>query len=380
MTNNSKSFLGNLKEIYFRLFNIRPAEIEFVQFYEGDKLGMIAIPGKVIIPAIYDMVSPLSDGLFNVTDGKLNAYFDTNGSMVLPFESRYDSYGDFTEGLARVRINDNWGFIDKTGIEVIKPQFHFVEEFSEGLAIVRNSDGYHGAINIKGEIIIDYQFKNLLRFENGYAKFGDYTTWGIINNKGKIIVPQQYSYVGTIKDNTVEIQVKEGEFYRNGTLTIGGEIEWNSKSDALNKAIKDRKLFQQYSDNLIAELYVNGCPCEYERFRNFIEWEQPISFIDQTYIFDSFAKFLNKLGSNEYQCKSCGTVYVSSWEEYSISLAVENVRISKLGTINEKGAELQKTIPVNFGFRGFDTDHLCERYIVSEMEAVFEYLSEKNDI
>lgn len=374
---NSKSFLGNLKEIYFRLFNIRPAEIEYVQFYEGDKLGMIAIPGKVIIPPIYDMVSPLSDGLFQVTDGKLNAYFDTKGTILLPFESRYDSYGNFTEGVARVRVDDKWGFIDKKGKEVITPQFYFVEEFSNGLAIVRNDDDKHGAINLHGELVVDFLFKTLLSFENGYAKFGDLKTWGLINKKGEIVVPQEYYHVGKINNNTVEIKVKEGEYFREGTLTIGGEVEWNSKSDALNKDIRDRKLFQQYSDDLIAELYGNGCPCEYPRFRNFIEWEQkPISFIDQYYLFGAFTKFLDKLGSNEFQCKACGTIYVSSWEEYSISLAVESVKISKLGTISEIGAELQKTIPVKFGFKGFDTDHLRKKYIVSEMETVFEYLRE----
>src|SRR3954469_15513789 len=98
---------------------------EYFQFYDGNKMGITAIPGGIVIPAIYDFVAPLSDGLFQVTHGDTYGYFDETGHVVLPFENRYKSYGDFTEGLARVRVNELWGYIDKSGREVIAPQFHY---------------------------------------------------------------------------------------------------------------------------------------------------------------------------------------------------------------------------------------------------------------
>lgn len=42
----------------------------------------------------------------------------------------------FSEGLAAVFIGCRWGYIDRTGSFVIKPQFRFASEFSEGLAAV----------------------------------------------------------------------------------------------------------------------------------------------------------------------------------------------------------------------------------------------------
>jgi hypothetical protein len=39
-----------------------------------------------------------------------------SGEEITPF--KYDGIGEFDNGLARVRLNDKWGFVDKTGKEV----------------------------------------------------------------------------------------------------------------------------------------------------------------------------------------------------------------------------------------------------------------------
>lgn len=49
---------------------------------------------------------------------------------------KYDFIGDFVEGLAVVKLNDRYGFVDKTGKEVISPKYDSVGYFSEGLVTV----------------------------------------------------------------------------------------------------------------------------------------------------------------------------------------------------------------------------------------------------
>ncbi|MDD7319119.1 MAG: WG repeat-containing protein [Prevotella sp.] len=44
---------------------------------------------------------------------------------------------DFSEGLAEVELNDKWGFIDKTGKEVITCKYDYAKYFHEGRAKVR---------------------------------------------------------------------------------------------------------------------------------------------------------------------------------------------------------------------------------------------------
>ena len=48
----------------------------------------------------------------------------------------YDFIGDFVEGLAVVKLNDRYGFIDKTYKEVIPSKYDSVGYFLEGLVTV----------------------------------------------------------------------------------------------------------------------------------------------------------------------------------------------------------------------------------------------------
>ncbi|MFL5743508.1 MAG: WG repeat-containing protein [Niastella sp.] len=351
-------------------------QTEYFQFYEGNKMGIKTVDGEIIIPAIYDFVAHSTDGLFTITEGDHTAYFDTAGNQVLPFSNKYESYGNFTGGLARVRHHEKWGFINIFGVEVIPPQFYFADEFSDGLAIVRNGNDLHGAIDETGNLVIDYQFPVLTPFEKGYAKFGDLKTWGLIDKAGKIVVPQIYISIGRVYRNTVTVQVQEGEEYREGELTIGGTVKWNNNLDHLNEANQRKKQFMAACEQLIADLYATGCPCEHERFRDFIQWNKPVGFIDQELLFSVFMKHLQDMGGEKYQCAHCGTVYQQKWEQYSAFLWVLNVTITTAGNFISKGAPVSTVIPMALGFYGYGIEKYGDKYEQKDIDTVIGYLKE----
>ena len=49
---------------------------------------------------------------------------------------KYAWKGEYYEGLAMVRLDKKYGFIDKTGKEVIPIKYNYADRFSEGLALV----------------------------------------------------------------------------------------------------------------------------------------------------------------------------------------------------------------------------------------------------
>jgi len=347
---------------------------EYFQFYDDRRMGIKTADGKIIIPAQYDFVSAISDGLFNVQSGHRVAYFDKNGDTYLPFDDKYESYGDFTEGLARVRKNERWGYINKRGNEVIPTQFHYAAGFSNEMAIVRNELGLHGAIDKEGNIIIGYKFKELRNFENGYAKFRDREAWGVINKEGSVIIEQQYSFIEIIDNENFIVQLKEGDHYKEGTLKIGNGVLWNHNLDDVNDFNRRQKAFLDECEALIEETYTEGCPCEYKRFRTFIEWNRPICFIDQELLFSVFSKRLMVLGNDELECPKCGTRYRQKWDQYSAFLWVLNVVIVGLGNFISKVAEVSATVPVALGFRGYNTDGLTEMYVQTDIGTVINYL------
>jgi hypothetical protein len=350
---------------------------EYFQFYEGNKMGIKTADGQIIIPAVYDFVAIPSDDLFTVTEGGYTAYFDETGNVVLPFSNEYESYGNFTGGLARVMHNGKWGFINKAGEEVITPRYHYADEFADGMSIVRNDKDLHGAIDEWGNLVIGYQYAALTGFEKGYAKFGDLKTWGLIDKAGNIVVPQIYISIGPVYRNRVTVQVLEGDEYKEGELTIGGDVVWNNNLDHLNTFNRQKKQFAAIAEHLIDDLYRQGCPCEYERFRDYIQWKKPVGFVDQEILFSIFIKRLQEQGNDQFQCAHCGTVYKQTWEQYSAFMWVLNVAITATGSFVNKGAPVTDYRPVAFGFYGHGIEKYTGKYLQHDIDTVINYLKER---
>ena len=57
-------------------------------------------------------------------------------------QPQFDSVSDFYKGLARVKQDNKWGYIDKTGKEVIPCKYDVAIFFSEGLARIKLNGEY----------------------------------------------------------------------------------------------------------------------------------------------------------------------------------------------------------------------------------------------
>ena len=73
------------------------------------------------------------------------------GEEVIP--SKYDWEYDFHYGLALVKLNGKWGYVDKSCKEVIPCKYDDACHFNNGLAKVK-LNGKWGYINKKGEEVI----------------------------------------------------------------------------------------------------------------------------------------------------------------------------------------------------------------------------------
>lgn len=111
----------------------------------------------------------------------------------------YNSCFEFSEGLAAVKLNDCWKYIDIYGRIAIPGVWRFAESFHDGLAIVEDSRLKIGMINKIGKLVIACEYEELHPFVEGlaYCTEGDGETFGFIDRKGNKVIPCIHRWFST---------------------------------------------------------------------------------------------------------------------------------------------------------------------------------------
>ena len=128
-------------------------KVHFKPFEQNKKWGFIDKTGRVVIPCLWMVVRPFSEGLARVEDENEKwGFISKTGRVVIP--CLWTNARCFSEGLAMVRDdNKKWGFIDKTGRVIIPCQWENAFSFSNGLANVKDDNGVWKYIDKSGNIV-----------------------------------------------------------------------------------------------------------------------------------------------------------------------------------------------------------------------------------
>jgi hypothetical protein len=107
--------------------------------------GLNSLIGQTNGTLKYEVKGRLNNGLALVKQGLYFGYVNGQGDLVIP--AQYEDAHDFHKGLARVKINDKWGFIDTSGRFVIEPKFDSVSVFG-----MISSRPDHARVEINGNV------------------------------------------------------------------------------------------------------------------------------------------------------------------------------------------------------------------------------------
>ena len=127
----------------------------------GYQFGYIDTEGKEVIPCQYCPAGSFSDGLAIVAKDLKFTIIDKKGNEVAALSLQYENATfSFSEGRARVsRFVDSErksGYIDVHGKEIIPCIYNSYSDFSEGLALVEK-DGVYGFVDKDGNSTFDVQ-------------------------------------------------------------------------------------------------------------------------------------------------------------------------------------------------------------------------------
>jgi hypothetical protein len=170
--------------------------------------------GKLTIPTTYFPRDGFTEGLA-VSSKELNknGYVNEAGTVVIPEE--YEAALPFYKGRAAVRKNYKWGVIDKTGKTILPFAFAELEVidadvFKVGTRSASNGATLYGLVNSQGEEIASIKYTRIEAFTNGLAIAHQNYSIGIINLKGKEIIPPlqilpNYQFCGTWENGLIKM-------------------------------------------------------------------------------------------------------------------------------------------------------------------------------
>jgi hypothetical protein len=169
----------------------------------GNQIGYIDKTGQYAINPQFSSGGDFHGGLAAVHADGGWGFINKTGTFVIKPHFQSASTDGFSGGLAAVCTTGEasflgvapgkCGYIDRSGNFAVKPEFNTVGDFSEGMAFVRMENKW-GYINRAGKIVINPQFDQATMFSGGLAVVSVSGSTGTINRYGKYVVnPGQYN-------------------------------------------------------------------------------------------------------------------------------------------------------------------------------------------
>lgn len=181
------------------------------------KFGYVDRAGAYGIEPGFDEAGDFSEGLALVKAQKRWFYIDGAGKETVAPPAELRELGAFQEGLARVRKGKLAGYIDKTGKIAIEPQFPAPAAFEERLQLGLAADAARTGI----EAAVTFSTASG-GFSEGRAVFERDKKQGYIDRTGKVVIPARFDYASGFREGLalVSIDRKWGFIDASGRVAI----------------------------------------------------------------------------------------------------------------------------------------------------------------
>jgi hypothetical protein len=187
---------------------------------DQQKIGFINQQGTVVIKPDYLAAGNFSEGMAPVRLGGLYGYIDSAGRFAI--DAQYDYADAFEHGIARVFRDGKSYFINKTNKVILDTAYAAIHFVNNHLATVSTRNHRKGLLNVRtGKLLIDTIFSQIDAFSNGHARAITFDTkqadrqFAIIDTSGNFIVPPgRYTTIEEIVNGYAKASVRtaEGKF------------------------------------------------------------------------------------------------------------------------------------------------------------------------
>ncbi|MFT3677602.1 MAG: WG repeat-containing protein [Chitinophagaceae bacterium] len=197
--NNKRGFLDKTGKLVIPLkydgadnFSGGLAQVEL-----NGKWGLLDKSGREITPVKYNYLGKNKEGLYRVSIGRGKdakwGFVDKNGKEAIAI--KYAEARDFDQGVAIVVLKGSYFLIDQSDNRK-SAEYGYINDFSEGMAMVLSGIHY-GYINKTGKEIILSQYSRAESFKDGKAKVASDEAEFYVDKTGKQILlqPERINYI-----------------------------------------------------------------------------------------------------------------------------------------------------------------------------------------
>ena len=299
----------------------------------------------------YDRISYKSEGMLGVMKGEKYGFLDSNRMQRTEFI--YDQIQQFHFGVAQVKIGENWFLIDKNG-NILSDDYKMTQDLGGGYFMIKRKDKF-GVINNKGEIIVEPEYDKCVTISKkkdevfGFILRKDNKD-GMIGTNGEIIHPFEFEILYDINghNSTYEF-IREG-YYAGGWIhkrTTREFYHFNYDSDKNKLEVKE-------NPNMGFEIVIGGK-------RGVRNWEKKM-VIPQKYDnieamkFNTFKVYLREKGCGLMDTNGKVIIpldYVYLRDHYDNYITVGRSYQSDWGLYKYDGTMIADTI-----YGGFERSHM----------------------
>ena len=198
----------------------------------GQRCGFINVTGEIVIQLTFARVRSFHDGRAMVqvfeSDGELGplGYINKRGDFIFFDRNRsFADLGDFNDSLARAKVGDHWGYIDKRYRLRIPAQFQGCRDFADGLAAVKLREKW-GFIDKAGNWVVPAIYDQVDDFDSKLAMVTLDGNVGYINQNATNGIEPQFEFAQPFFRNYA--RVSQSPHF--GYIGPSGHVMWDPRA------------------------------------------------------------------------------------------------------------------------------------------------------
>ncbi|MCX7709111.1 MAG: WG repeat-containing protein, partial [Clostridia bacterium] len=170
-------------------------------------------------------------------------FINRQGEFIIKPE--YERTEDFFEnGLARVTRDGKVGLIDRAGKLVVEPKYSYISDYSGKIVIASEDWTKDVILNEKGEEVFSIE-GSIRDFSEGLAPFRQKTgtdqfNWGYLNEEGKVVIEPNYKEAQGFKNGKALVQISEDHY---GIIDTKGKLVNEIQNDRIISLSEDTLIY-----------------------------------------------------------------------------------------------------------------------------------------